>query len=105
MLFILPIVYLFTHTSMFLHLLLHINTYILTLHLSHSFQRVINLDSKQVSTRDSLLVVHGLLILVASSCGAWSLDVWASVAVLHGLTHSTACGTFPGQGWNPCPLH
>ena len=33
----------------------------------------------------------------SSSCG--------SVAVTHGLRCSTACGLFPDQGSNPCPLH
>ena len=30
---------------------------------------------------------------------------WASVVVAHGLSCSTACGIFPDQGSNPCPLH
>ena len=28
-----------------------------------------------------------------------------SVVVAHGLSCSVACGTFPDQGSNPCPLH
>ena len=28
-----------------------------------------------------------------------------SVAVAHGLSCSAACGIFPAQGSNPCPLH
>ena len=28
-----------------------------------------------------------------------------SVIVGHGLSCSTACGIFPDQGLNPCPLH
>ena len=28
-----------------------------------------------------------------------------SVIVAHGPSHSAACGTFPDQGSNPCPLH
>ena len=28
-----------------------------------------------------------------------------SVVVAHGLSCSAACGIFPGQGSNPCPLH
>ena len=28
-----------------------------------------------------------------------------SVVVAHGPSHSAACGIFPHQGWNPCPLH
>ena len=40
-----------------------------------------------------------------SGCGARALGAWASVAVAHGLSCSAACGIFPDQGWNPCPLH
>ena len=28
-----------------------------------------------------------------------------SVVVAHGASHSAACGIFPDQGSNPCPLH
>ena len=28
-----------------------------------------------------------------------------SVIVAHGPSHSAACGIFPDQGTNPCPLH
>ena len=35
-----------------------------------------------------------------SICG-----VRASVVVAHGLSCSAACGIFPDQGSNPCPLH
>ena len=35
-----------------------------------------------------------------SCCGAW-----ASVVVAHWLSCSVACGIFPDQGSNPCPLH
>ena len=28
-----------------------------------------------------------------------------SVIVAHGPSCSAACGIFPDQGWNPCPLH
>ena len=28
-----------------------------------------------------------------------------SVVVAHGPSCSAACGIFPNQGWNPCPLH
>ena len=52
-----------------------------------------------------------------SCCGAWGLGVQASVVVAlrlqstdsvvvaHRLSCSTACGIFPDQGSNPCPLH
>ena len=51
-----------------------------------------------------------------SCCGAQALGAWASVVVArglysagsvvvaHGLSCSTACGIFPDQGSNPCPL-
>ena len=56
-----------------------------------------------------------------SSCGEWGPLFTAvcrplllqstgsrcagSVVVAHGLSCSTACGIFPDQGSNPCPLH
>ena len=38
-------------------------------------------------------------------CGAWALGTQASVVVAHGLSCSAACGIFPDQGSNLCPLH
>ena len=42
----------------------------------------------------------------------WPLLLWStgsrragSVGVVHGFSCSTACGIFPDQGSNPCPLH
>ena len=42
----------------------------------------------------------------------WLLLLWSlgsrhagSVVVAHGLSCSAACGIFPDQGSNPCPLH
>ena len=40
-----------------------------------------------------------------SCCGVRVLGSWASVVVAHGLSCSVACGIFPDQGSNPCPLH
>ena len=46
------------------------------------------------------VVVCGLLIVMASHCGAWALGMWASVevfglsVVVHGLSCSLACGIF-----------
>ena len=71
------------------------------------------------------IVVRGLLILVASLAAEHRLQVhrlqqlWhvgsvvvahrlqstGSVVVAHGLSCSAACGIFPDQGLNPCPLH
>ena len=39
-----------------------------------------------------------------SSCGSRALEC-SSVVVAHGLRCSAACGIFPDQGLNPCPLH
>ena len=36
------------------------------------------------------------------ACGLWSMG---SVVVSHGLTWFIACGIFPDQGANPCPLY
>ena len=48
-----------------------------------------------------------------SCCGARALGAQASVVVVFvssvvvapGLSCSMACGIFPDQGWNRCPLH
>ena len=47
-----------------------------------------------------------------SRCDAWASVVvahglWSagSVIVVHGLSCSAACGIFPDQDLNPCPLH
>ena len=40
-----------------------------------------------------------------SCCGAQALGARASVVVARGLSCSAACGIFPDQGSNPCPLH
>ena len=39
---------------------------------------------------------------VVVACG---LQSTGSVVVAHGLSCSSACGIFPDQGSNPCPLH
>ena len=56
---------------------------------------------------------RGLLLVVVrashcggfSCCGARALGAQASVVVAHRLSCSAACGIFPDQGLNPCPLH
>ena len=45
-------------------------------------------------------LVWRLLLLWSQPLGAL-----ASVAVLHRLSYPMACGVFPDQGSNPCPLH
>ena len=52
------------------------------------------------------ITVRGLLIEVTSlCCRARALGARASVAVARRVSCSTACGIFPDQGSNPCPLH
>ena len=53
-------------------------------------------------TRASVVVAHGL-----SGCGSRAQWLWlaGSIVVAHGLSCSAACGIFPDQGSNPCPLH
>ena len=77
-----------------------------------------------VSGTYSLLWWMDLVIVVASLfCRAWALGHWVSVVAacrlsgcdLQALEHrlsscgawacSVACGIFPDQGLNPCPLH
>ena len=60
----------------------------------------------------SLVAVRGLLIAVASlvehGLQARGLQQpWrtGSVVVAQGLSCPAACGIFPDQGSNPCPLH
>ena len=54
----------------------------------------------------SFVVVNRLLILAPSLVGQHGLQgMQASVVVAHGLGWPIACGTFPDQGLNPCPLH
>ena len=74
----------------------------------------------------SLVVVHSLLIAVASlvmelgfcgmqasvaaagglsSCGSQALEHENSVFVAQGLSFPVVCGIFPEQASNNCPLH
>ena len=66
----------------------------------------------------SLVMAHRLLIVVSSLVveprlyGGWAsvvvvpgLSSTGSVAVVHRLSCSAACGIFPDQGLNLCPLH
>ena len=50
----------------------------------------------------SLVMMSRLLIAVVILCGAQSLELVGSVVV---AVSPAACGTFPDQGSNPCPLH
>ena len=60
----------------------------------------------------SLVVEHGLqarglqkLWCADSVVVARGPQSTGSVVVAHGLSCSAACGIFPDQGSNPCPLH
>ena len=51
------------------------------------------------------IAVHGPLTIVASLVGSTDSRRAGSVSVAHGPSCSAACGIFPDQGSNPCPLH
>ena len=51
------------------------------------------------------VVVHRLLIVMASLVGSMGSRCTGSVVVAHRLSCSAACGIVPNQGWNPCLLH
>ena len=54
----------------------------------------------------SPVVVRGLLIAVASFVVEDGLEgARVSVVAACGLSYPAACGIFPEQGSNPCPLH
>ena len=53
----------------------------------------------------SPVVVHRLLIVGASLCRAWALDMQALVVVAHRLSGHIACEISLEQGLNPGPLH
>ena len=53
----------------------------------------------------SLVLVRELLLMAASPAAKRRLwGTKASVAVAHRLSCPVACGVFPDQGSNPCPL-
>ena len=51
------------------------------------------------------IAVHGPLIIAASLVGSTGSRRAGSVIVAHRPSCSVACGIFPDQGSNPCPLH
>ena len=51
------------------------------------------------------IAVHGPLTIVASLVGSTGSRRAGSVVVAHGPSCSVACGIFPDQGTNLCPLH
>ena len=53
----------------------------------------------------SLVIVHGLLIAMASiTVVNHELQGTGSIVVALGFSFSGACGIFLNQGWNPCLL-
>ena len=52
-----------------------------------------------------IVAVHRLLIAVASLIVEHRLQGAGSAVAANGLCCATACGIFPDQGSNPCPLH
>ena len=59
----------------------------------------VNVHAQALSTCD----VRASHCLGVSCCKAQG--VRASVIVTHRHSCPVACGIFPDQGWNPCPLH
>ena len=53
----------------------------------------------------SQVVGHRLLIMVASLVAEHGLLSAVSVVVVHGFSCPVACGIFPDQESNLCPLH
>ena len=51
------------------------------------------------------IAVRGPLTVAASPLRSTGSRRAGSVVVAHGPSCSTACGIFPDQGSNPCPLH
>ena len=53
----------------------------------------------------SLVVVHGLLVVVASLVTKHGWNSTDSVVEMHQLSCPKVCGIFPDQGSKLCPLH
>ena len=51
------------------------------------------------------IAVRGPLTIAGSLVGSIGSRRAGSVVVAHGPSCSAACGIFPDQGLNPCPLH
>ena len=51
------------------------------------------------------IAARGPLTIAASLVGSTGSRRAGSVVVAHGRSCSAACGIFPDQGLNPCPLH
>ena len=51
------------------------------------------------------IAVHGPFTIAAPPVAGHRLQTRRLSSVAHGPSCSTACGIFPDQGSNPCPLH
>ena len=68
----------------------------------HRYTQVSSSCDRQGS---SLAVAHRLLTAVASPVAEHRVESEGSAVVAHGLRCPVACGIFPDQGSNPCPLN
>ena len=57
-----------------------------------------------VTVRGLLVLVHGFPLQRVLLLQSTALES-GSVAAVHGFSCPAACGIFPEQGSNPCPLH
>ena len=94
------------------HLHCSIYQYFILSFFNNLFLQVLAMLSLRYCPRALSSCGHGLLIVVASlvehrlqAHGLQQLQHEGSVAVEHGLCCSAACGIFPDQGSNPCPLN
>ena len=53
----------------------------------------------------SLFAEQGLQVAWASAVAVLRLSTTGPVVVAHRLSYPEACGIYPDQGSNPCPLH
>ena len=92
--------YLSSSSQGFFFFLIYLFLAVLGLHPCSVFSLVVEEGS------DSLVLVHGLLIVVASLVVEHGLQgTQASVVVAHGLSCQVVCGIFPDWGLNLFPLH
>ena len=98
--------FLFIHLFIYLYIYLFLNFYVFTYFcLCWVFVSVRGLSLVAASGGHSSSLCAGLSLsrpLLLRSTGSRRAG---SVIVAHGPSCSTACGIFPDQGLNPCPLH
>ena len=102
-----PSLWFFFLTALFLLLFFFLNLFYLFIYfwLCWVFVAARGLSLVAASGGYSLLRYAGFSLPWLLSCGARALGTRASVVVAHELSCSAACGIFPDQGSNPCPLH